>query len=140
MEIRKTRQRLVALEVLALLGESHGFEVATKAGLKLGTVYGVLMGFEQDGVVTSAWEEDAPPGRPRRRLYRLTPRGREVLDEYRAHFGPKVERSWLAAVSHELHTAIDEVWGGMFRAGSRREVDLQEQASAEHARIRRRRS
>jgi DNA-binding PadR family transcriptional regulator len=140
MDVRKTRQRLVALEVLALLGESHGFEIASKAGLKLGTVYGVLMGFEQDGVVSSAWEEDAPAGRPRRRLYRLTERGHELLDEYRAHFGPKVERSWLAAVSQELHTAIDEVWGGMFRAGSRREMELQKAAEAERERIRGRRT
>ena len=56
MEIRKTRQRLQILQILGDLGVSHGFEIASKASLKLGTVYGVLMSFEQEGFVESRWE------------------------------------------------------------------------------------
>lgn len=117
MEIRKTRQRLHTLERLAEAGASHGFEIASRANLKQGTVYGILMAFEQEGYVESAWEPDAPPGRPPRKLYRLTERGCALLAEYQAHFGPEVARGVLGSVTHDLHTAIDQVWGGIFRIG-----------------------
>jgi DNA-binding PadR family transcriptional regulator len=125
MDVRKTPQRLTTLEVLAALGESHGFEIATRASLKLGTVYGVLMAFEQAGAVQGRWEEGSTPGRPPRKRYRLTDEGQALLAEYRAHFGPKVRRNAFAAVTGELHTAIDLLWGGMFRAASRPELTRQ---------------
>ena len=121
MEIRKTRQRLHTLEILADLGVSHGFEIASKASLKLGTVYGILMSFEQEGFVESRWDEDEPQGRPRRRLYRLTTRGQQLLSEYQAHFGPEVSLGAIAAVTRELKTAIDQVWGGIFQVSVKRQ-------------------
>ena len=129
MELRKTRQRLLTLETLNALGVSHGFEIASKASLKMGTVYGVLIGFEQDGCVESSWELDPPAGRPRRRLYRLTARGHDLLVEYQAHFGPQVSLGPVAAVARELKTAIDQVWGGMFQLSVRREKDRQQAAA-----------
>lgn len=135
MEIRKTRQRLHTLEILSALGVSHGFEIASKAGLKMGTVYGILMGFEQEGFVESSWELDAPAGRPRRRLYRLTELGHELLVEYQAHFGPADSLGPVAVVAKELKTAIDQVWGGMFQVSVRREKDRQ-QAAATAAKLR----
>ena len=125
MEVRKTPQRFATLEALAALGESHGFEIATKAALKLGTVYGVLMAFERDGAVAGRWEEGSAPGRPPRKRYRLTEAGEALLAEYRTHFGPKARRSAFTAVTGELHTAIDLLWGGMFRAASRPEMERQ---------------
>ncbi len=128
MEFRKTRQRLLTLEILSALGVSHGFEIASKASLKMGTVYGVLLGFEQEGFVESSWELDAPAGRPRRRLYRLTARGQALLVEYQAHFGPQVALGPVAAVARELKTAIDQVWGGVFQVSVTREKDRQQAA------------
>ena len=121
MEIRKTRQRLRTLELLAELGVTHGFEIASKAGLKLATVYGILVAFEQGGYVASRWEDAEPQGRPRRRLYQLTDSGRALLADYQVHFGPTVARTWLGAVSGELHTAIDQILGSMSRTGRERE-------------------
>ncbi len=138
MEIRKTPQRLVTLEVLAQLGESHGFEIASRAGLKLGTVYGVLMAFEQAGFVASRWEDGDAPGRPPRRRYRLTDSGQALLLEYREHFGPRVRRSWFAALTGELHAAIDLVWGGMFQAANRPEMARQKADAARRDAVARR--
>ncbi len=129
METRKTRQRLYTLEILSALGVSHGFEIASRANLKMGTVYGVLMGFEQEGFVESSWELDAPAGRPRRRLYRLTVRGQALLGEYQVHFGPRISLGPVAAVARELKTAIDQVWGGMFQVSVTREKNRQQAAA-----------
>ncbi len=122
MEVRKTRQRLHTLQLLEQLGVSHGFEIATKAQLKLGTVYGVLMTFEKSGHVESCWEPEQPQGRPRRKLYRLTDAGHTLLSEYQAHFGPEVTRGFLASISQELHSAIDQTWGGMFDLANKAEL------------------
>lgn len=133
MEIRKTKQRLRTLEILAEMGVSHGFEIASKAGLKVGTVYGILLGFEQNGSVESRWEEGEPAGRPRRKLYQLTADGRALLTEYRAHFGPQASRGLIGAVSNELHTAIDQVLGSMSRGQREREKSALKQLSKEIA-------
>ncbi|MBX3706997.1 MAG: PadR family transcriptional regulator [Pseudomonadales bacterium] len=133
MEIRKTRQRLKTLEALAGLGVSHGFEIASTANLKPGTVYGVLATFEEAGFVESRWEpEDDPKGRPRRRLYRLTPEGVELLQAYRAHFAAAASPGLIATISNELHAAIDQVWGGMFQYGVKVEKERQLKALEEY--------
>jgi len=129
MEIRKTRQRLHTLEALGALGISHGFEIASKANLKLGTVYGILTVFEDGGFVESRWEPEAEAlGRPRRRLYRLTAKGVDLLQDYQTHFGPDSSLGLMATISRELHAAIDQVWGGMFQYGVKVERDRQKTA------------
>ena len=56
--------------------------VAIRGGgtIKAGTIYPLLIAFEKAGVLDFEWEVDAPRdlGRPRRRLYRLTPHGRQL--------------------------------------------------------------
>ncbi|MGA5304579.1 PadR family transcriptional regulator [Nucisporomicrobium flavum] len=51
------------------------------------TVYGVLDRLEDAGVITSHWEDNPEEGRPRRRLYVLTPNGhveaRQLIAERR---------------------------------------------------------
>ncbi|MFI6078890.1 PadR family transcriptional regulator [Actinoplanes sp. NPDC051343] len=51
------------------------------------TVYGVLDRLEDAGFIASYWEENPEAGRPRRRLYELTPNGtieaRQLLAERR---------------------------------------------------------
>lgn len=51
------------------------FEGVHNGNPKLGTVYGILMTFENAGFVESRWELEEPAGRPKRKLYRLTKTG-----------------------------------------------------------------
>ena len=76
--------------VLSVLesGDAHGFDVVKRLAeqgsgllhLKEGTVYPALYRLESSGLVKAHWEE-ATSGRrgPRRRIYRLTPKGRRRL-------------------------------------------------------------
>lgn len=76
---RVTRSLLVVLGVL--IGahkediELYGWAIIKATGLRGPTVYRILDRLEDNGWLTSRWEEDAVEGRPRRRLYRLTPHG-----------------------------------------------------------------
>ncbi|MCR9261423.1 MAG: PadR family transcriptional regulator [Pseudomonadaceae bacterium] len=132
MEIRKTKQRFHALEILAELKVAHGFEIATRAQLKVGTVYGILMAFEESGYVEGRWDDSQPDGRPRKKLYRLTEKGVALLAEYQDHFPAQASLGFVGSVNRELHTAIEEVWGGIWKVSVRREYDRQK-AAAESA-------
>src|SRR5215211_5151372 len=59
--------------------ERYGLEVGQAAGLRGGSLYPVFGRLEDAGLLVSRWEETDPSeaGRPRRRLYRLTPGGLE---------------------------------------------------------------
>jgi PadR family transcriptional regulator len=73
--------------LLAVLeaGPAHGYAVIealrTASGgtfdLPTGTVYPALRRLEEDGLVRSAWQE--PAGERKRRVYRLTGKGRKAL-------------------------------------------------------------
>ncbi len=72
-------------DVLRVLLEAHpescyGLEVVTRTGLPSGTVHPILARLEVSGWGASDWEQIDPAehGRPRRRYYRLTPKGREA--------------------------------------------------------------
>jgi hypothetical protein len=45
--------------------------------------YPLLMRLADQGLLTTAWEQDPPQGRPARHLYRLTPHGVAVADQLR---------------------------------------------------------
>jgi len=77
--LRLTQATSLVLLALAR-GHRHGFEIMEATGLASGTVYPVLHRLEEERAVTSAWEEEEEAqqaGRPRRRIYGLTPRGQE---------------------------------------------------------------
>jgi len=61
--------------------ELWGAELIEKTGLSSGTLYPLLLRFEKHELLESRWEEDKPTnlGRPRRRLYRITTRGRQLV-------------------------------------------------------------
>lgn len=67
----------------------HGYELMQEAGISSGTLYPLLMRFEEHGLLTSQWEapEPDPTGRPRRRLYRITGAGQRVAYERLSNFG-----------------------------------------------------
>jgi DNA-binding PadR family transcriptional regulator len=83
--------------LLAMLedGEQHGYELLRRleergCGLlrmREGTVYPVLYRLEDAGYVKARWEDDRAERRgPRRRMYRLTPKGKRKLAEGRDHW------------------------------------------------------
>jgi DNA-binding PadR family transcriptional regulator len=66
--------------VLAALRDTDkpvwGFEICRRTGLKSGTIYPILGRLAEHGWVESWDETDPHPGRPPRRFYQLTERGR----------------------------------------------------------------
>lgn len=76
----------VALEMRKAEGGAfHGFALAHAmrtdgaSGLVAhGTLYKALGRLEEMGMLTSKWEDPPPAGRPRRRLYEVTPAGAET--------------------------------------------------------------
>lgn len=69
-------------------GFEYGFDVIDATGLPSGTVYPALGRLERDGLVRSAWEDEASAfaqGRPARRYYRVTAAGQRALAETREY-------------------------------------------------------
>jgi PadR family transcriptional regulator PadR len=66
-----------------------GADVHKRSGLASGTLYPILLRLESAGWFVSKWESIDPSsaGRPRRRLYRLTPSGLARASEIFASFG-----------------------------------------------------
>ena len=101
--IRVTRPLLDVLEVLfqafdSPVGDLHGWAIMKATKRSGPTVYGVLDRLEDIGWISGQWEEENPePGKPRRRLYSITPTGlvgaREILRERRPRrFAPGAGR------------------------------------------------
>jgi PadR family transcriptional regulator PadR len=73
----------VTPQLVAVLGalldapgrEAHGFALMRATGLGGASVYRNLERCETAGLVTARWADREEPGKPRRRLYRLTPDG-----------------------------------------------------------------
>jgi len=99
---------LLLLEILAE-GPAHGYAVITALrdrtdgtfDLPEGTVYPALHRFEDAGLLTSDW--DSRSGR-RRRIYRVTPRGRLVLADERRQWS-----RFAAAVDAVLRGSVPAV-------------------------------
>jgi PadR family transcriptional regulator PadR len=74
--------------VLALAEEPatwrYGYELCQQLQLKAGSVYPILMRLADRGLLETAWEAQAPAGRPPRHLYRLTGPGRVMAAELAA--------------------------------------------------------
>jgi len=80
--------------VLQALARDHryGFEIMDFTGLASGTTYPILRRFEREGLVRSEWErvrQAHDDGRPPRRYYELTSKGKEALagalERFEAH-------------------------------------------------------
>lgn len=80
--MRLSRSGLLVLKVcLERHGESlYGYELMQKTGVASGTLYPLLLRFEDQGLLASQWEsiDSVAAGRPRRRLYRITGDGIRV--------------------------------------------------------------
>ena len=56
----------------------YGYVLCRQTGLKAGSLYPILMRLADRGMLETAWEHDAPAGRPARHLYRLSGQGLEA--------------------------------------------------------------
>jgi DNA-binding PadR family transcriptional regulator len=76
-ERRSSAQTLSVLEALLTQPRAwrHGYDLSVETELKSGTLYPVLMRLNDRGFLDSKWEESELPGRPPRRMYRLTSAG-----------------------------------------------------------------
>lgn len=90
---RDVRMSLQTLRVLEAFLENPTFElsgadVQKRISLASGTLYPILLRLESAGWFVSRWETVDPvvAGRPRRRLYRLTPNGLARASEVFASF------------------------------------------------------
>jgi DNA-binding IclR family transcriptional regulator len=68
--------------------ELSGADVLKRCGIASGTLYPILLRLESAGWFKSRWEaiDPATAGRPRRRLYRLTPTGLKYANSELASF------------------------------------------------------
>ena len=93
-QIRDVRMSLQTLRVLETFLENPteelaGSDVQKHGQLASGTLYPILLRLETAGWFVSRWEAVDPThvGRPRRRLYRLTPSGLARASEVFASIG-----------------------------------------------------
>lgn len=77
MARRPSRQTAAVLTALASepLAWRYGYELGKEIGLEAGTLYPILMRLCDRGLLEATWESDAPVGRPRRHMYRITAAG-----------------------------------------------------------------
>jgi PadR family transcriptional regulator, regulatory protein PadR len=76
-------------------GWRYGYDLCRETGLKAGSLYPILIRLADRGQVEAQWEQEAPPGRPARHMYRLTATGL-ALAETSAEAGPApVQRASL---------------------------------------------
>jgi PadR family transcriptional regulator PadR len=90
-EVRMSLQTLRVLEAFLEnpTDELAGADVQKRGQLASGTLYPILLRLESAGWFVSRWEAVEPSsiGRPRRRLYRLTPSGLRRASEVFSTFG-----------------------------------------------------
>ena len=93
MQDGKVRMSLQTLHVLEAFLENvtdslSGADLQKRGHLSSGTLYPILLRLEAAGWLASRWEQVDPSivGRPRRRLYRLTPTGLRRASEVFATF------------------------------------------------------
>lgn len=80
-KVRMTQVTALVLRAVAA-GYRYGFDVMEACDLPSGTVYPAMRRLERAGLLRSRWEgarEAHADGRPRRRIYEVTGRGREAL-------------------------------------------------------------
>ena len=81
MTVRMTQVTALVLRAVAA-GHRYGFDIMETCALPSGTAYPALRRLEKAGHLKARWEDASAAhdeGRPRRRTYELTPRGRNAM-------------------------------------------------------------
>ncbi len=93
-------ERFTEPALLLLLRErpAHGYdllerlpELTGEQRVEMGNLYRLLRALEEEGLVSSAWESDAPG--PAKRRYALTDAGRRLLDQWAAALRTSQQRT-----------------------------------------------
>lgn len=92
-----TRSRAPSTQTMQLLAAllaqraqwQHGYDLSEQTGLPSGTLYPILMRLSDRGMVDAKWEPSPHPGRPPRKLYRLTAKGAAYATEHSRPQGAK---------------------------------------------------
>jgi DNA-binding PadR family transcriptional regulator len=92
----------VVLELAARPADwRYGYELCRRLDIKPGSLYPILVRLANRGLLETAWETDAPAGRPPRHLYRLSGSGRALATELAAAARPSAsirpEPGWQGA-------------------------------------------
>jgi poly-beta-hydroxybutyrate-responsive repressor len=112
--VRARIERFVEPAVLLLVRgrPAHGYELLEQLGellpgerIDMGNLYRVLRALEEDGLVSSQWD-DGSPG-PAKRIYRLTDSGEAVLADWVAALHAAQQRitSFLTRYGEEVKNA-----------------------------------
>ena len=80
---RPSPQTIAVLNALAASPREwrYGYDLCVELGLKAGSMYPILMRLADRGLLATAWESEARPGRPPRHLYRITRTGQQLAAE-----------------------------------------------------------
>ena len=78
--VRSRRPSAQTTAILLALAEEptawrYGYDLCRQLDIKPGSLYPILVRLADRRLLETAWETDAPPGRPPRHLYRLTGSG-----------------------------------------------------------------
>ena len=82
MPIPRMTQETALVMTSVAAGRRYGFDIMDACGFPSGTVYPALRRLEKAGLLRARWEDTGAAhasGRPRRRVYELTARGRDAL-------------------------------------------------------------
>ena len=98
--VRARRPSAQTLAVLQALAEEpttwrYGYELGRQVGLAAGSLYPILIRLTDRGLLEATWEDEPPPGRPARHLYRLTGSGVRWAAESTAEARPAPARPRL---------------------------------------------
>ena len=99
MSARRARSSPQARAVLRAVGQDpaqwqHGYRLSSVTGLKSGTLYPLLIRLAGQGLLETMWEPNAPEGRPRRHLYRLSSAGATLADSLPSEPSVEQGRRW----------------------------------------------
>jgi PadR family transcriptional regulator, regulatory protein PadR len=95
-----TRDRKPSAQTAAVLaalaadpvGWRYGYDLCRETGLKAGSLYPILIRLADRGQVEAQWEQETPPGRPARHMYRLTATGLALAEAAAAGPAPTPAR------------------------------------------------
>ena len=67
------------LSAVAALGKPHIYRVKQNVSSRTSSVYAAVSALQTKGLLRAEWEQEAPTGRPQRKLIELTPLGAQLL-------------------------------------------------------------